>query len=88
MRIPEPEYIPLTDCEIIEDARYNAHFADSFRDELSDEAIAVILHYLLRKKPDYLGAGMALRTYIGPVMGKVIEHIKHEHLLANTGIYQ
>ena len=83
MKIPEPVYIPLTDCEIIEDERYNTRFADSFRDEPSSKEIMEILHYLLRENPDYLGAAMALRTYIGPVMGKVIKNIKQEHRSAN-----
>ena len=79
-------YVPLTRYEIIEDERYNERFAEMFRDELSDQQIMVLLHYLLRPIPDFCGAGAALREYISPVMVRVIESIKEEHRSANTGV--
>ena len=79
-------YVPLTRYEIIEDGCYNARFAEMFRDELSDQQIMVLLHYLLRPVPDYRGAGAALREYISPVMDRVVENIKEEHRSANTGV--
>ena len=79
-------YIPLTRYEIIEDERYNDRFAEMFRDELSDQQIMVILHYLLRPVPDYWAAGAALKEYISPVMNRVVESIKEEHRSANTGV--
>ena len=79
-------YVPLTRYEIIEDERYNARFAEMFRDELSDQQIMVILHYLLRPIPDCWAAGAVLREYISPVMIRVVESIKEEHRSANTGV--
>ena len=80
-------YVSPTRYEIIEDERYNERFAEIFRDELSDQQIMVILHYLLRPIPDFWGAGAALREYISPVMVRVIESIKEEHRSANTGVH-
>ena len=79
-------YVPLTRYEIIEDERYNERVAEMFRDELSDQQIMVLLHYLLRPIPDFWGAGAALREYISPVMTRVVESIKEEHRSANTGV--
>ena len=79
-------YVPLTRYEIIEDHRYDARFAEMFRDELSDQQIMVILHYLLRQVPDFHGAGKALREYIHPIMDKLIANIKEEHRSMNTGV--
>ena len=79
-------YVPPTRYEIIEDERYNERFAEMFRDEMSDQQIMVLLHYLLRPIPDFWGAGAALREYISPVMVRVIESIKEEHRSANTGV--
>ncbi len=79
-------YVPPTRYEIIEDHRYNARFAEIFRDELSDQQIMVLLHYVLRQVPDFQGAGKALKEYIHPVMDKLIGSIKEEHRSANTGV--
>ena len=79
-------YVPLTRYEIIEDHRYDAQFAEMFRDELSDQQIMELLHYVLRQVPDFQGAGKALKEYISPVMDKLIECIKEEHRSANTGV--
>ena len=79
-------YVPLTRYEIIEDARYNARFAEMFRDELSDQQIMVLLHYVLRQVPDFQGAGKALKEYISPIMDQLIGSIKEEHRSMNTGV--
>ena len=79
-------YVQPTRYEIIEDERYNARFAEMFRDELSDQQIMVLLHYVLRQVPDFQGAGKALREYISPIMDQLIGSIKEEHRSMNTGV--
>ena len=79
-------YVPPTRYEIIEDERYNERFAEMFRDELSDQQIMVLLHYVLRQVPDFQGAGKALREYISPIMDQLIGSIKEEHHSMNTGV--
>ena len=80
-------YVPLTRYEIIEDERYNARFAEMFRDELSDQQIMVLLHYVLRQVQDFQGAGKALKEYISPIMDQLIGTIKEEHRSANTDVH-
>ena len=80
------QYIAPTRYEIIEDERYNERFAEIFRDELSDQQIMVLLHYVLRPVPDFNGAGKALKEYISPVMDQLIGNIREEHRSANTGV--
>ena len=79
-------YISPTWYEIIEDERYNERFAEMFRDELSDQQIMVLLHYVLRQVPDFQGAGKALKEYIHPIMDQLIGGIKEEHRSMNTGV--
>ena len=81
------QYVSPTRYEIIEDERYNDRFAEIFRDELSDQQIMVLLHYVLRKNPDFYSAGTALMGYIRPVMDKLIGNIREEHRSANTGVH-
>ena len=77
-------YVPLTRQQVLEDAKNNSDFGDVFRNELSDEQIAVIIHYLIRKEPDYHAAGSYLEELLNPKINQLIKKIQEEHEYRNS----